>query len=599
MARLELKNVKASTQHVVEPSGAVFGREATEADIVLKDRAVSKKHARVYYTGGKWLLEDLGSSNGTFFDGQKITEPVELAQGDVFVVATHQFEVTRLEAEPSGRKAAPKKDAPAQQRTATHGKPAGRTAPPVADEQTDSEPEEERPRSGSRRPPRDEEPDQDQDQDPEDDRGQEEDDREESRRSRRSPAPAGDPASVADLLAILPRTLAYYTATPLLLALNPPGTVRDGIANPRVSALGWKALAVWALPAQLVVALFAYICGLIVMIVKGTSVGLPIVPLVVAVVGSVVGALLCHPVLTWLVKVGGGKCDATGRSNFFVMSHAALVVTAVPAGLGLLIGLVPVTILGLLPVLLTLAATLVVTYVSFAWFVSFKVAPWLRYVILGLGALACLWALVQSLGVIKASFASGPSAPAAVDKGGDGDKPEAAGDEKKDVPDAGEDLRPSTLFKKDKDAKEPAEDPKKKGKGGKEAKETKETKETKEAPAPAEATPKEATPKEVKPAKSGTAPVHEAFRTYLTRREEIEKALQENPLLLLGAENKPIREMYEKLHRVSADIRRKEWPRKGKEEPPPEAVRERLRDVEVYEATKATVNKLHDKVFRE
>jgi hypothetical protein len=51
---------------------------SSENDIVIDDAEVSRHHARLSRSRGKWILEDLGSRNGTFVDGQRITTPTVL-----------------------------------------------------------------------------------------------------------------------------------------------------------------------------------------------------------------------------------------------------------------------------------------------------------------------------------------------------------------------------------------------------------------------------------------------------------------------------------------------------------------------------------------
>jgi pSer/pThr/pTyr-binding forkhead associated (FHA) protein len=49
--------------------------------VAIDDSHVSKLHARAYPHDGSWLLEDLGSTNGTTLDGQPVTGPVPLRPG--------------------------------------------------------------------------------------------------------------------------------------------------------------------------------------------------------------------------------------------------------------------------------------------------------------------------------------------------------------------------------------------------------------------------------------------------------------------------------------------------------------------------------------
>ena len=59
----------------------VIGRHS-ECDIAIADSRLSRRHARILKAGGKFLLEDLGSSNGTDLNGEPLFEPAELRNGD-------------------------------------------------------------------------------------------------------------------------------------------------------------------------------------------------------------------------------------------------------------------------------------------------------------------------------------------------------------------------------------------------------------------------------------------------------------------------------------------------------------------------------------
>ncbi len=59
-----------------------IGRAPTST-IVLEDDYCSAKHARVYSDSGRWMIEDLGSTNGTYVDDALLDDPIELKQGAV------------------------------------------------------------------------------------------------------------------------------------------------------------------------------------------------------------------------------------------------------------------------------------------------------------------------------------------------------------------------------------------------------------------------------------------------------------------------------------------------------------------------------------
>ena len=80
-ARLHLVDVGGTANgqtFEVRPLGMVIGR-ATTADIVVQDNQVSKQHAWIGRTEGRWLLRDQSSSNGTFIDSAPTTRVTEIA----------------------------------------------------------------------------------------------------------------------------------------------------------------------------------------------------------------------------------------------------------------------------------------------------------------------------------------------------------------------------------------------------------------------------------------------------------------------------------------------------------------------------------------
>jgi hypothetical protein len=54
---------------------------ADDATLVLSDDYASTRHARLFPQDGQWLVEDLGSTNGTYLDRQKVTQPTPVPIG--------------------------------------------------------------------------------------------------------------------------------------------------------------------------------------------------------------------------------------------------------------------------------------------------------------------------------------------------------------------------------------------------------------------------------------------------------------------------------------------------------------------------------------
>jgi EAL domain-containing protein (putative c-di-GMP-specific phosphodiesterase class I) len=66
-----------------------IGRKKT-ADYVIISSQVSKEHAEVCRVGDAYLIRDVGSTNGTYVNGQRVTEAV-LVHGDIIHVAHKEF----------------------------------------------------------------------------------------------------------------------------------------------------------------------------------------------------------------------------------------------------------------------------------------------------------------------------------------------------------------------------------------------------------------------------------------------------------------------------------------------------------------------------
>jgi hypothetical protein len=54
---------------------------ANDATLVLNDDYASTHHARIFPQDGQWIVEDLGSTNGTYLDRQKVIRPTPVPVG--------------------------------------------------------------------------------------------------------------------------------------------------------------------------------------------------------------------------------------------------------------------------------------------------------------------------------------------------------------------------------------------------------------------------------------------------------------------------------------------------------------------------------------
>jgi len=72
----------------------VIGR-GEKAGLALDDTYVSTVHARIFSKGDTYVLEDLGSTNGTYVNRQRVTSPVELQRGDQVKIGKTVLEMRR------------------------------------------------------------------------------------------------------------------------------------------------------------------------------------------------------------------------------------------------------------------------------------------------------------------------------------------------------------------------------------------------------------------------------------------------------------------------------------------------------------------------
>jgi hypothetical protein len=74
---------------------AVLIGRAPSNTLVLDDDYSSSRHARIYPEGGRWYVEDLGSTNGTFVGRTRITGPTPVGIGSQVKVGQSTLELQR------------------------------------------------------------------------------------------------------------------------------------------------------------------------------------------------------------------------------------------------------------------------------------------------------------------------------------------------------------------------------------------------------------------------------------------------------------------------------------------------------------------------
>jgi predicted component of type VI protein secretion system len=85
MAQFQFVMRSGPTPGVVFPlegEQLTIGRDSSNG-VAINDAEVSRKHSRLTFQGGKFVIDDLGSTNGTFVNGQRLAGPVVLKAGDV------------------------------------------------------------------------------------------------------------------------------------------------------------------------------------------------------------------------------------------------------------------------------------------------------------------------------------------------------------------------------------------------------------------------------------------------------------------------------------------------------------------------------------
>jgi pSer/pThr/pTyr-binding forkhead associated (FHA) protein len=93
---LEIVERSGRREHDVRPPIEI-GR-SKDAGVSLPDQEVSREHARLSSYDGVVYVEDLRSRNGTFLNGRRVIEAIEVREGDEIDVGTTRIVVTSVRA---------------------------------------------------------------------------------------------------------------------------------------------------------------------------------------------------------------------------------------------------------------------------------------------------------------------------------------------------------------------------------------------------------------------------------------------------------------------------------------------------------------------
>jgi pSer/pThr/pTyr-binding forkhead associated (FHA) protein len=73
------------TVFTLEGEQLTIGRDSSN-EIAINDAEVSRRHATLSFQGGKYVIEDLGSTNGTFVNGQRLAAQRVLKSGEIITL---------------------------------------------------------------------------------------------------------------------------------------------------------------------------------------------------------------------------------------------------------------------------------------------------------------------------------------------------------------------------------------------------------------------------------------------------------------------------------------------------------------------------------
>ena len=87
----DLQNLGARIIALLQGKGSIILGRSESADIFVDNTLISRNHAKITYEGGKYTIEDLGSMNGTFVNGRRISGKTSISPTDDIILGRIRF----------------------------------------------------------------------------------------------------------------------------------------------------------------------------------------------------------------------------------------------------------------------------------------------------------------------------------------------------------------------------------------------------------------------------------------------------------------------------------------------------------------------------
>ncbi|WP_373096662.1 FHA domain-containing protein, partial [Zhongshania sp.] len=95
---LKLVSLDGNEAYAIAAGTVVIGRD-NDCDITIAKGLLSRHHAKLSYINGEWILEDLGSTNGTCINNRLLKSPAAVKAGDVITFGEAAYYLKSTEEE--------------------------------------------------------------------------------------------------------------------------------------------------------------------------------------------------------------------------------------------------------------------------------------------------------------------------------------------------------------------------------------------------------------------------------------------------------------------------------------------------------------------